>query len=134
LAWSVAIVAAAIVILEKIVLNTVPFTVYALWAYILPTIFLLPFCRKQNFIETKKIFSNNKKEIFICSLLMMLSYFSALYSYKMLPISIAYPIIQSSTVFGVLIGSILFEDSKNMSRKIFAVFVAVLGVVVIKLF
>lgn len=134
LAWSVALVAALIVILEKVILASVPVTVYAFYVYILPTLFLLPFCKKENLLNTKKIFLVHKKEAIICSLLMLASYFAALYSYQNFPISISYPIIQSSTVFGVLVGTYLFEDNKDIKKKIFAVIVAIVGVILIKLF
>jgi multidrug transporter EmrE-like cation transporter len=64
---------------------------------------------------------------------MMISFFAILMSYKLLPISVAYPLIQSSTVVGVLIGTFLFEEGKDWRKKLFATLVAIAGVIVIKL-
>jgi drug/metabolite transporter (DMT)-like permease len=133
LAWSVAFVAAAIAILEKFALNTVDITFYAFLMYLLPTLFLSLFLNKKRMQSSKTLFKNNKKEIIICSLLMTIAYFSSLSAYKLLPISLAYPLIQSSTAVGVLVGTFMFEENKDWKKKFIAAVIAVIGVVIIKL-
>ncbi len=134
LAWSVAIVAAAIAFLEKVILNTVSVTTYAFLMYLLPSIFLATFLNKNRAKDCVVLLVKHKKETLICSVLMVVSYFTALSAYQLLPISLAYPLIQSSTAVGVLLGTFLFEDNKDWKKKFFAALLAVAGVIVIKLF
>jgi drug/metabolite transporter (DMT)-like permease len=134
LAWSVAFVAAVIALLEKVILTSLSVSVeiYAFLLYLLPSIFLCLFINRKRFEISKEVLLNNYGKIFIASSLMVISYFTALMSYKLLPIAIAYPLIQSSTVIGVLIGTFLFEDGKDWKKKFFASAVAIAGVLIIK--
>jgi multidrug transporter EmrE-like cation transporter len=136
LAWSVAFFAAAIALLEKAALtyNAFPIALYAAVLYIMPVIFLIPFLtkkRRRAVVETTKSYP---VELVLTALFMTVSYFAALSAYQALPISLAYPLIQSSTVVGVLIGTVWFEKSTGLGKKVLASLVAVLGVVLIQLF
>jgi drug/metabolite transporter (DMT)-like permease len=135
LAWSMAFVAAAIALLEKIVLSfdTVTVSAFTFLLYVLTTFFLIFFLNKKRIVVAKDLLKNNFRHIFILTCLMMISFFAILMSYKLLPISVAYPLIQSSTVVGVLIGTFLFEEGKDWRKKLFATLVAIAGVIVIKL-
>jgi drug/metabolite transporter (DMT)-like permease len=90
LAWSVSFFAAAIAVLEKTILSydSVPVALYALILYFLPAIFMLPFLNKSKIEISKRLIKNNFKEIFIASCFMLVSYYTALTSYKLFPISI----------------------------------------------
>ena len=132
LAWSGAIAASAIALLEKVILNTTTVLTYAFLAYVLPTLFLCFFLNKRRVHNVRFLLSTHYKELAIVSVLMVVSYFAALSAYQLLPISIAYPFIQSSTAVGVLIGTFLFEENKDWKRKLLAACVAVAGVLIIK--
>jgi drug/metabolite transporter (DMT)-like permease len=134
LAWSVAFVAAGIAILEKIILTnySVPVSIYAFLLYLLPSIFLSFFLTKNRYEISKEMLFSDYGKILGASILMVISYYSALSAYKLLPIAIAYPLIQSSTVIGVLIGTFLFEDGKDWEKKALASILAVIGILIIK--
>lgn len=134
LAWSVAFVAALLALLEKTILTTysVPVSIYAFLLYILPALFLSFFLNKKRLSLSTEIIRSDYGKILIASCLMVVSYLTALSAYKLFPISIAYPLIQSSTVIGVLLGTFWFEDGKDWKRKSFASVVAILGVLIIK--
>lgn len=134
LAWSVAFVAALIAVLEKIILTNynTNVNIYSFLMYLFPTVFLVFFLNKRRINLTIEIIKNDYGKIFFTSCFMAVSYYTALMSYKLLPISLAYPLIQTSTVIGVLVGTFLFEDGKDWPKKSFASIVAICGVLIIK--
>jgi|GEM_PF-2617050 len=134
LAWSVALVAAAITLLEKVILNSTTVLVYAFLAYLLPALFLSLFLNRERLVHVRTLFHAHYMKMLIVSILMASGYYAILSAYQLLPISIAYPMIQSSTAIGVLIGTFLFEENKDWRRKLFAACISVAGVIVIKLF
>ncbi len=133
LTWSVTFIAAAIVLLEKTIITNVPVALYTLLAYLSTTLFLSLFLNKARTFKIRHHLTYHKKEIFIAALFMLLSYYCGLKAYQLLPISIAYPIIQTSTVIAILLGTYFFEENKNIFRKLLAATCAVIGILVIKL-
>ena len=132
LAWFSAALVAFITVLEKILLMNTEVLTYALFAFLLPSIFLVPFLNKKRLLEVRGILDSHKRELLIFSILMLGAYYTGISAYKLLPISIAYPVIQSSTVFGVLIGTALFEQSQHLGKKVLAAVIAVIGVLIIQ--
>jgi multidrug transporter EmrE-like cation transporter len=65
---------------------------------------------------------------------MMITFSLGIASYAYFPISIAYPIIQSASVFAVLIGTRVFEDNLHLVRKGIAAALSIAGLVLIQLF
>ncbi len=133
LAWSVSFVAAGIAVLEKVIVDEITVIVYTLFAYILPSLFLALFLNQERRNNIRLLLSKNLREAIVCAILMFLSYYSALKAYQLFPIAIAYPIIQSSTAVGMLIGTYIFEDNNLWVRKFVAALFAVGGVILIKL-
>jgi drug/metabolite transporter (DMT)-like permease len=134
LAWAVSFVAAFVALLEKVIVDNTIVIIYVLSSYVLTTLFLSLFINVGRVSKLKQFAKNNRREAIICAVLMFCSYFCALKSYELFPISIAYPIIQSSTVVGILVGTYLFEENKQWGRKFVAALVAVAGVILVKLF
>ena len=134
LAWSVSFVGAITVLLEKIIVDNIVVVVYILFSYLLPTIFLSFFLNKNRTLQLKEFTLNHKRQAVICAFLMFSVYYFTLNTYALFPISIAYPILQSSAVIGILIGTYIFEDNKQWGRKLVASLITVLGVVIVKLF
>lgn len=132
LTWSVTLIGATIALLEKTIVLHLPVALYTLLAYLFTSFFLLLFLnvkRRTTLVHTVKHYS---REIFLYSLFMLGAYYFGLKAYQLLPISVAYPIIQSSTVIGVLVGTILFEENNSLAKKLIASIVAVAGVLLIK--
>jgi drug/metabolite transporter (DMT)-like permease len=134
LTWSVTLVGALIVLLEKKIVLGLPVALYTFLAYLLTTLFLGFFLNKKRRALFADTVRTHPFKILVCSLFMLGAYYFGLKSYQLLPISVAYPIIQSSTVVGVLIATVLFEKQEDLFKKVFAASVAVLGVVLIKFF
>jgi multidrug transporter EmrE-like cation transporter len=133
LAWSVSFLAAAIAIIEKEIVDNVTVIVYMLFAYALPSLALSVFLRKKRTNDLRVFITHDKFVALVCAVLMFASYYCALKAYQLFPIAIAYPIIQSSTVVGMLIGTYLFEENEFWFRKLVASAVAICGVILIKL-
>lgn len=136
MAWASAFLVAAITLLEKTLLSTTTVGVfeYALFAFGIPALLLSLLMNSARVVLVQKIFSDHKKELTIFSALMLIVYCATIATYKYLPVSIAYPIIQSSTVISVVIGTWIFEKNHHAGRKIFAAAIAIVGVIIIQLF
>lgn len=134
LAWLSALLVAIATLLEKQVVMDVDVLTYAfLGAFALPTIFLLPFLNKTRRAACVHLLTNHKIEITLFSSFMLVAFVAGLFVYQMLPISIAYPLIQTATVFSVLIGTTIFEGNHQWKRKVIAAIVAILGVILIQI-
>lgn len=134
LAWSIAFIGAVITILEKTILNSTSVLLYAFLSYVLVSIFMAVFLTATRMKNMQSMIRQFPKGILISGILMVFTYYTTLKAYQLLPISIAFPLIQSSTVVGVLIGTFLFEESKGWKQKILAAVIAVCGVLIIKFF
>jgi drug/metabolite transporter (DMT)-like permease len=106
---------------------------YTFFAFALPTIFLLPFLTQKRRANTRVLLTHHKTELILFSTFMLTAFTAGLFVYKLLPISIAYPLIQSATVFSVVIGTALFEQNHHWKRKVLAALIAILGVILIQL-
>lgn len=133
LSLSVTFVAGVIALLEKIIVTNLPVALYTLLAYLSTTVCFFFFLNKERISKINFHAKNYKKEILFCGIFMLLTYYFGLKAYQLLPVSIAYPIIQSSTVVAVLLGTYFFEENKNIFRKLCAAVCAVVGILIIKL-
>lgn len=133
IAWFSGFIVAGITILEKMVVTKVPVILYAFSSFFLTSVCLSLFLQRERREKIRTTFLCHKKELCIFSMLMLGAYCTGLFAYQLLPISIAYPVIQSSTIFGVLIGSRIFEQNAHVKQKLFAACIAVCGVLIIQL-
>jgi drug/metabolite transporter (DMT)-like permease len=132
-AWLSAFLVAIITILEKILLANTSALLYAFFAFGIPTVLLLFFLNGSRVKTLGLVLRQHKPEVLTFGVLLTSSYYTSISAYQLLPISIAYPIIQSSTVIGVLIGTIVFEKGDSITRKVVASLTAVAGVLIIQL-
>lgn len=134
LAWISSLLVATITLLEKWLIADVDVVLYSfIGAFAIPSIILLLFLNGSRRIAARSLLVSHKIKIALFSSFMLVAFVSGVYLYKILPISIAYPLIQSATVFTVVIGTFIFEDNKDWGRKLIAALIAVLGVIFIKL-
>jgi drug/metabolite transporter (DMT)-like permease len=134
LAWLSVLLVAIATLLEKQVVMEVDVLTYAfLGAFALPTFFLLLFLTRERRFACVNLLTNHKLEITLFSSFMLVAFIAGLFVYQMLPISIAYPLIQSATVFSVVIGTTIFEDNHQWKRKVVAAIIAIIGVVLIQI-
>lgn len=132
-AWLSAFLVAIITILEKILLMNTSALLYAFFAFGIPTVLLLFFINGSRLKTISFVFKEHKSEVLTFGVLLTGAYYTSISAYQLLPISIAYPIIQSSTVIGVLVGTIVFEKGDHLKRKTIASLVAIAGALIIQL-
>ena len=134
LAWSISLVSAAIVIIEKLIVDSMPVLLYAFLSYAMTSLALLFFFTKTRRAASHTLITSHFWHTLLCALIMAVGYFAVLSAYQKLPISTAYPIIQSATGIGVFIGALFFEKGDHLLRKTLAALVAVAGIVLIQLY
>ncbi len=83
--------------------------------------------------EIKDILQNHRLNFVVLSLTMILTYWSQIKLYSMLPISIAYPIIQFGSILTILAAIIFLGEKENLKMRIAGSLVATVGVLLIKL-
>lgn len=130
LAWSVSFVAAAIVVSEKALLSlgTVPVGLYAFLVFLLPSIFMSFFLTPARVAVVRHTVHEHFDIVVLSIILVTATYVASLFAYQAMPISVVYPLIQTSTVIGVFVGAFVFEKGSGWQRKFLAAVVAVLGV------
>jgi drug/metabolite transporter (DMT)-like permease len=135
LAWSVSLASAVVALTEKVLLNFQSLSIagYAFVLYVVPLPFLLVFLNRERVRALSETAQGYSRDLLIVTGTMLASYLFALAAYQAYPIAIAYPIVQSSTVLGVVIGTMLFEGGVGWQKKLVATLVAVAGVVLIQL-
>ncbi|HCC06275.1 TPA: hypothetical protein DEP94_02895 [Candidatus Nomurabacteria bacterium] len=128
------LVSAAAILLDKVLVGTFNQLFYFFLMLLIPVIFLLPhYVRKYNFYN--KQVKENLKVYFISSIFLASSYYSllSLYSLPDIPLSVAYPIRSTSSIFIAILAVYIFNENKNIKRKIFATVIAVIGAILVKL-
>lgn len=127
------LVSAGAVLLDKVLVGTFNQLFYFFLMLILPVVFLLPhYVRNYNFYN--KQVKINFKVYLISSILLAVSYYSllSLYSLPDIPLSVAYPIRSISSIFIAVLAIYIFNENKNVKRKIFATILAVIGAILVK--
>ena len=128
------LISAAAILLDKVLVGTFNQLFYFFLMLAIPIFFLLPkYIRKYNFYN--KQVKENLKVYLIASIFLAVSYYSllSLYSLSDIPLSVAYPIRSTSSIFIAVLAVFIFNENKNVKRKIFATVLAVLGAILVKL-
>ena len=127
-----AVVSALTAIVDKYALNFVSVELYGLFMFTLPGVILLLFTPKKG-EDIRHILRVHLKRILPISLMMVGSYYGALKMYSLLPISIAYPILQFSTLITVVGGIFILKEKEHLWQKIIAAIFVIIGSVIFKL-
>lgn len=128
------LISAGAVLLDKVLVGTFNQLFYFFLMLMIPVIILLPhYTIKYNFYN--KQVKENFKVYLISSVLLAVSYYSllSLYSLPDIPLSVAYPIRSISSIFVAVLAVFIFNENKNVKRKIFATILAVIGAILVKL-
>jgi len=128
------LISAGAVLLDKVFVGTFNQLFYFFLMLMIPVIILLPhYARRFNFYNNQV--KKNLKVYLIASVLLAASYYSllSLYSLPDIPLSIAYPIRSTSSIFVAVLAIYIFNENKNVKRKIFATVIAVIGAILVKL-
>ena len=124
------IVTAIVAAMDKHVMSFLVPQAYLIFNFFVPILFLAPFLKIH-----KKELANAKnywKELILISIIFMCTFISTLYVYKNFDFAISYPLLKIATPLTAIVGIVLFNERTNMSRKLAAIFLATLGVILIK--
>lgn len=83
--------------------------------------------------EIKDILTNHRFNFLVLSVSMALTYWSQIKLYSLLPISIAYPIIQFGSVLTILAAIVFLGERDNLARRLFGAAIAIMGVILFKI-
>ena len=83
--------------------------------------------------EIKEILTNHRFNFIILSSSMALTYWSQIKLYSLLPISVAYQIIQFGSILTILAAVIFLGERDNLNRRLLGSAIAILGVILFKL-
>ncbi|MSU54943.1 MAG: hypothetical protein EXS46_00180 [Candidatus Taylorbacteria bacterium] len=124
-------IAAIAPIMDKFSLGFFDPNVYGFLVYFIPGLILLsiPQPRRENF---KEVFKNKFWPAVGISVSSAISYFCILKTYLLLPVTIAYPILQTSSLVVVISGIVLLKEKNNLFFKIAGTIVTILGVILLK--
>lgn len=128
------LISAGAVLLDKVFVGTFNQLFYFFLMLMIPVIILLPhYARRFNFYN--KQVKENLKVYLVASVLLAASYYSllSLYTLPDIPLSVAYPIRSISSILIALLAIFIFNENKNVKRKIFATVLAVIGAILVKL-
>jgi drug/metabolite transporter (DMT)-like permease len=116
--------------MEKFVMSFTTPEVFMFFSYFSTSILLIPFISTnlQNVRQSIKY----KGVLFWGGLLTFITYIATLYVYKNFDFAISYPLLKIATPLTAVAGILLFNEKKNLGRKIVAIVLATLGVVLIK--
>lgn len=81
---------------------------------------------------TNEFKNGNKKSIFITSITWALSILTQLRAYQLGSASIVAPLCSLSVILNVIVGYFLLKEEENLSRKILAACLVILGIILIK--
>ena len=129
-----AFVSAMAILLDKVLVGTFDQLFYFFLMLFIPVIILFPnYIRKYNFYN--KQVKENLKVYLISSVLLGASYYSllSLYTLPDIPLSVAYPIRSTSSIFVAILAVYIFNENKNKKMKIAATIIAVIGAILVKL-
>jgi len=127
-----AIFSAFAAIADKYALGFFSVELYGFLAYFFPALILLAFTPHQG-NDIKHLLKTSKIKIFVASVIGAASYYATLKVYSALEISVAYPLLQLSTLLIVFGGILFFKEKGNLWQKIIATIIVIAGSVWLKL-
>lgn len=127
-----AILSAAVAVADKYALGFFSVEMYGLLAYIFPGTILFLFTPRKG-EDVAHLWKTSRIHVLLFSIVSVVTYYAMLKTYSLLPISIAYPLLQISTLITVIGGILLFRERENMLQKAIAVVLVIIGSVLLKL-
>lgn len=128
------LLSAIAILLDKILVGTFNQLFYFFLMLVIPIFFLLPDYLQRNAFYNKQVKEHFKVYV-ISAVLLAASYYSllSLYSLPDLPLSVAYPIRNTSSIFIAVLAIFIFGENKNKKKKIIATIIAVVGAILVKM-
>lgn len=120
------------VFFDKLGASKVGVELYTWCMYLIPLIiqsYKAPQLKK----EMKEILTTHLLNFLILSVTLVLGYWSQIKLYSLLPISVAYPVIQFGSVLTIIAAIVFLGERTNLKMRLTGSFIAILGVILFKL-
>jgi len=127
-----AVFSALAAIADKYALGFFSVEFYGFLVYLFPALILLAFTPNQG-SDIKHLLKTSKLKILVASIIGVVSYYATLKVYSALEISVAYPLLQVSTLLVVFGGILFFKEKGNVWQKIAAAVIVIAGSIWLKL-
>ena len=127
-----AVMSAAVAIADKYTLNFFSVELYGFIVFMIPSIILFFFTPNQG-EDMRHLWKNYKKDIVLFSALMVITYYAVLKIYSLIPVSIAYPVLQLSTLVTVIGGIFILKEKEHLWQKMIATTIVIIGAIILKL-
>lgn len=117
---------------DKAVFFHYPVGVYLVISYIFPAFYVFLLMRKDRLIQLKKQFDSAGARIPLLALLSVGGYFFLLKTLNFTEVSVAVPIIYTSSILTVLGGVVILGERGNVLQKLLGAIVIFLGVILLR--
>jgi len=122
---------ALVSIFDKYCLQYFSAELYGFIVYTIPAFFMC-FALPKRFGEVKQLLQTNWKVVFSAITFSVTAYYYILKTFEHLEVSVAYPLLQLTSLLTVLFGIYFFREKENMGKKISAIVVILIGVIILK--
>ena len=126
-----AVLSALVAIADKKALGFFNPELYGFLVFLLPSFILFFFLPKRTG-EVKYLFRNHWQATLIASILLFITYYARLRVFVVMDVSVAYPLLQLSTLLTVLGGIFILREREHLKQKIVAALIVVLGSIFLK--
>ena len=127
-----AIVGSVETVFDKYALHFFPVPVFVFIVSLFPVLMMLPVINTPK-ARIKRFFKGKNRNVFLTGVLAAISYYSIMWAISLGEISKIVPISQAFTVVTVIGGIFMLKEKGNVWEKVFGGFLAVLGVILVKL-
>lgn len=132
LIFASAVMSAVVAIADKYALGFFSIELYAFFVFLFPAATLALFTPNKGG-DVKDLWKAHKWGVLAVSLLMIVAYYAVLKVYSSFPISVAYPLLQLSTVVTVMCGIFFLKERDHLGQKVIATFLVIAGSILLKL-
>ncbi len=106
---------------------------YAFLAFFFPACILALFVFNKS-EDIKRLWRSHKWHVLLNSILSAVTYYLILQVFSVMPISVAYPLLQLATLLTVLGGIVLFKEKDRLFQKAVATILVIAGAILLKAF
>lgn len=124
------IVTAIVAAMDKHIMSFLAPQAYLLFNFFVPILFLLPFVKFHR--KELSIAQKNMSKLILLSIVFMCAFITTLFVYKNFDFAISYPLLKIATPLTAVLGILIFKENNNLNKKIIAIVLATLGVILIK--
>lgn len=126
-----AFLGALVAAVDKHALQYFPLEMYGFLVFLLPTIVLLFFYKKRR-ADVVHVFRYRWRFALLTSMTLAVLYYSTLQVFKLMEFSLAYSLLQLSTLLAVLSGVVYLREREHILQRIIATVIVIAGAILLK--